>query len=215
MSKLSKESREAIRADAQHNAVGAGVGDTLRLLDDYAALEAELAKLRAGQEPVGYVDITSRSFAKYKSAMHCLPLYAAPVGERAFAREDRYIVVKVSDLEAVGQRNAMQDWLRNYGVRTRSCVVVEADWPEYEPVWQMIEARMTGTAPQPNAVPDVSRMARVLSDRAASACCVDPEDNWKVYGHEFIDDVRAMLAVTPSTPLTISTADIQSPLNKD
>ena len=46
-----------------------------------------------------------------------------------------------------------------------------------------------------SAVLDVSRMARVLSDRAASACCVDPEDNWKVYGHEFIDDVQAMLEV--------------------
>ena len=44
------------------------------------------------------------------------------------------------------------------------------------------------------AVPDVSAMARVLSDRAASACCVDPDDNWKIYGQEYIEDVRAMLA---------------------
>jgi len=43
-------------------------------------------------------------------------------------------------------------------------------------------------------VPDVSTMARVLSDRVASARCVDPEDNWKIYGQEFIEDVRAMLA---------------------
>jgi hypothetical protein len=43
-------------------------------------------------------------------------------------------------------------------------------------------------------VPDASTMARVLSDRAASACCVDPDDNWKIYGQEFIEDVRAMLA---------------------
>ena len=47
--------------------------------------------------------------------------------------------------------------------------------------------------------PDVSAMARVLSDRAASACCVDPDDNWKIYGHEFIEDVRAMLAASPTT----------------
>lgn len=44
------------------------------------------------------------------------------------------------------------------------------------------------------AVPDVSAMARVLSDRAASACCVDLDDNWKIYGQEYIEDVRAMLA---------------------
>ena len=31
-------------------------------------------------------------------------------------------------------------------------------------------------------VPDVSTMARALSDRAASAYCVDPDDNWKIYG---------------------------------
>lgn len=48
------------------------------------------------------------------------------------------------------------------------------------------------------AVPDVSAMARVLSDRAASACCVDPDDNWKIYGQEYIEDVRAMLAAAPA-----------------
>ena len=46
------------------------------------------------------------------------------------------------------------------------------------------------------AVPDVSAMARVLSDRAASACCVDPDDNWKIYGQDYITDVRAMLAAS-------------------
>lgn len=44
------------------------------------------------------------------------------------------------------------------------------------------------------AVPDVSAMARVLSDRVASACCVDPDDNWAMYGQEYIEDVQAMLA---------------------
>jgi hypothetical protein len=43
-------------------------------------LRAELAAIKA-QEPVGFADITIRSFAKYKSAMHCLPLYAAAVSE--------------------------------------------------------------------------------------------------------------------------------------
>lgn len=46
------------------------------------------------------------------------------------------------------------------------------------------------------AVPDVSAMAKVLSDRVADACCVDPDDNWKIYGQEYIEDVRAMLAAS-------------------
>lgn len=50
------------------------------------------------------------------------------------------------------------------------------------------------------AVPDVSAMAKVLSDRAASACCVDPDDNWKIYGQEYIEDVRAMLSAAPAHP---------------
>ena len=49
-------------------------------------------------------------------------------------------------------------------------------------------------------VPDVSAMAKVLSDRAASACCVDPDDNWKIYGQDYITDVRAMLAAAPAHP---------------
>lgn len=32
------------------------------------------------------------------------------------------------------------------------------------------------------AVPDVSAMARVLSDRSADACNIDRDDNWAMYG---------------------------------
>lgn len=55
-------------------------------------------------------------------------------------------------------------------------------------------------AAQSEGVPDVSAMAKVLSDRAASACCVDPDDNWKIYGQEYIEDVRAMLSAAPAHP---------------
>lgn len=27
------------------------------------------------------------------------------------------------------------------------CVIVESDWPEYEPTWKAIEARVTGAQP--------------------------------------------------------------------
>ena len=43
-----------------------------------------------------------------------------------FKREDRYYVIKLKTCSKV------------------EAVVIEKDWPEYELVWQMIEARMTG-----------------------------------------------------------------------
>ena len=43
-------------------------------------------------------------------------------------------------------------------------------------------------------VPDVSTMARVLSDRVADARNIDLTDNWAMYGEEYIEDVQAMLA---------------------
>ena len=68
-------------------------------------------------------------------------------------RETRYIVLKLKDIEAATQGNAafMQfnevcDAVTGYratqGKPPLCCVVVEADWPEYETVWAMIEARM-------------------------------------------------------------------------
>ena len=113
-----------------------------------AALEAELAKLRAVQEPVLYVN-------------------------------GQHLALALDNHDKEGRSASVSTVKGHY-----------CDTPLY-------------TAPQPSAVLDVSRMARVLSDRAASACCVDPEDNWKVYGHEFIDDVQAMLEVAPCAPAPI------------
>ena len=50
------------------------------------------------------------------------------------------------------------------------------------------------------AVPDVSAMAKVLSDRSADACNIDRTDNWAMYGQEYIEDVQAMLAAAPEHP---------------
>jgi len=35
--------------------------------------------------------------------------------------------------------------------------------------------------------------ARVMNDRQADACNVDKDDQWKIYGQDFIDDARAAL----------------------
>jgi hypothetical protein len=68
-----------------------------------------------------------------------------------FQREERYIVVKLSRLS---HREEMEGRLRSMIERYAGkhtlvdCVVVESDWPEYEPVWAMIEARCTGRTAQ-------------------------------------------------------------------
>ena len=160
---------------------------------------------------------------------------SAPAGEReAFSREDRYTVIKHKDLSGVPRELLVElrlvlDRLGEF-TPERKYVVVEDDWPEYEPVWAMIEARMTTAAPATPAaqgfrdgvasvqgnsaipnnqdasaaqsawVPDVSAMARVLSDRSADACNIDRADHWAMYGQEYIDDVQAMLAAAPAHP---------------
>jgi len=70
-----------------------------------------------------------------------------------FKREERYVVIKLSHFD---QPNAIKarvleaiDWRRIPGkAGLIDCVVVEHDWPEYEPVWAMIEARCTPVAAQ-------------------------------------------------------------------
>lgn len=75
-----------------------------------------------------------------------------------FKREERYVVVKIKDLvEASGDIDpstgrseaecVLRNFLEGWAVPTRECVVVEADWPEYEAVWKMIENRMNGAKP--------------------------------------------------------------------
>lgn len=70
----------------------------------------------------------------------------------AFQREDRYIVIKRKDLEKVptAYRKDLVDplpWLQTHLPR-REFLVIESDWPEYELVWRMIEARVGGASAQ-------------------------------------------------------------------
>lgn len=73
-----------------------------------------------------------------------------------FHREDRYNVIKYTDLERLphAERRAVNGFLRRIhesvlkaGAPARQSVVIESDWPEYEPAWQMIERRMAGQPP--------------------------------------------------------------------
>lgn len=79
---------------------------------------------------------------------------------KEFMRENRYFVFKISDVvehltttealhlarlyevQRVGRKEA--------GKSELECVVVEKDWPEYEPTWRAIEARVTGAQPTPS-----------------------------------------------------------------
>lgn len=69
-----------------------------------------------------------------------------------FKRENRYLVLKMKDLdrclssEQKANLNSIvyaHDSSRElHGKNDLKCVVVEHDWPEYEPVWEMIEKRV-------------------------------------------------------------------------
>ena len=73
-----------------------------------------------------------------------------------FKREERYIVFKLSDLGNSLKGDEIRRLSREYTEQRRlkgkpplNCVVVESDWPEYEPTWRAIEARVTGAQSVP------------------------------------------------------------------
>jgi hypothetical protein len=83
-----------------------------------------------------------------------MPAENKPAG--SFRREDRYIVIKRNDMEKAsadirrsfsGQCRKLHDSMLISGAPARMFLVIESDWPEYEPAWQMIERRMTGQPP--------------------------------------------------------------------
>lgn len=74
----------------------------------------------------------------------------------SFNREQRYLVLKASDVIATGLSTTeldqleaickkVDDYRRNSGKSDLETVVVEKDWPEYEPTWTAIELRVIGT----------------------------------------------------------------------
>lgn len=60
-------------------------------------------------------------------------------------REIRYIVIKRKHLNPL-QETVLRHNLAEAGVEPIAAAVVEHDWPEYEAVWAMVEARVDGTA---------------------------------------------------------------------
>lgn len=80
-----------------------------------------------------------------------------------FTREARYAVLKSADVmqcltvsELIELRRIqakVEEHRAEIGKPPLDCVVVESDWPEYEPTWKAIEARVAGAQPAPS-VPD-------------------------------------------------------------
>jgi len=73
----------------------------------------------------------------------------------AMVREERYLVIKLNKMNCKREYEC-------YGVESieklvgsdaivRGGLVIESDWPEYEPAWRMIEARVNGTEQPPAA----------------------------------------------------------------
>lgn len=70
-----------------------------------------------------------------------------------FQRESRYIVVKLKDL-APGQEADIREHLTELSAQTVDSLVIERDWPEYEPAWRMIQARVEGATLSPAHIED-------------------------------------------------------------
>ena len=85
--------------------------------------------------------------------------YGALEMPNAFTREARYMVLKSADamkcltvselIELRRIQAKVEEHRAEIGKPPLDCVVVESDWPEYEPTWRAIEARVTGTQAQP------------------------------------------------------------------
>lgn len=61
-------------------------------------------------------------------------------------RENRYIVIKQEDLGRLTNKERFEFNNLVGVIGTVDAVVVESDWPEYEPTWQAIERRVDGGA---------------------------------------------------------------------
>lgn len=90
--------------------------------------------------------------------------------DTTFKREQRYIVFKLTDLQKHIEPSDLfnlQQIGRTVGAGREQdgkspleCLVVESDWPEYEPTWRAIEQRVSGAAltqPAQSALEPMSR----------------------------------------------------------
>lgn len=122
------------------------------LRDSLDACETERDRLRAE------LDAAHDGEDALRSEVDRLRAQVAVIKVEEFRREDRYVVLKRTDLERHATPAQLRDLERTCGMvragrvtegkRINSYVVVADDWPEYKETWAKIQARVTGI-PQP------------------------------------------------------------------
>lgn len=104
---------------------------------------------------------------------------ALGTGKRIMKREfDRYVVLKWSDVikclnqeeqkQLVALGHKFQQYRRDTS-RPWECIVIEHDWPEYEPVWQAIEQRVDG----PKQLPPMNKSVTTLANEVSKSVLTD------------------------------------------
>lgn len=78
-----------------------------------------------------------------------------------FKREVRYTVIKHNQLTE-SQMQYLKNCIFGEGIPTVEAVVVESDWPEFEPVWKMIEDRVSG-APVKGGKAEYDALAQAMT----------------------------------------------------
>jgi len=147
---------------------------------------------------------------------------------KEFQRENRYVVFKCSDMRKYLSQSerrqveglALHICLSREGDSKHplNCLVVESDWPEFEPTWGAIAARVTGAEqPTSHAFDDSATIAGLKSAVSHLSACLDEfrallvevNDVCGRDGHggpledgesEIIDKVRAALSMTEASP---------------
>jgi len=173
-----------------------------------ACLEGEIAKRDEG-------------LAACRVAVENCELFRARIAELEAENENLSAAVRVSQQTAVAvskELRAELSAIKAHGNYAPASVVwidahhvIEGNNPSFIKDVALVSAERTSetqiplvrlnAAPvQQVSVPDVSAMARILADRNADACNVNREDNWAIYGQDYIDDVTAMLAAAPAAP---------------
>jgi hypothetical protein len=108
-----------------------------------------------------------------------------------FERENRYIVLKRKHL--VNLPSSLQHRLKPALDEAAQlmpkfeCVIIESDWPEYEPAWQMIERRVMGASTHVGVI--VAKNWLVGAPRVAT-----------LYGGDSLPDGALLYLAPPATP---------------
>lgn len=124
-----------------------------------------------------------------------------------FQWEARYAVFKFSKLNGP-QSKILQDTMCKLP-RIAECLVIESDWPEYEPVWAMIEARMTGAA----TVPPDGGEVEVLGWLTAGKLMPTEQDSKEYASYKEHGDVTELVDRAHVTRLQAENAALQQRLN--